>query len=47
MVNSEELIDTIEYMKLYMRCCINRLRFKRVRLYIYLFTYLCIQFCSI
>jgi hypothetical protein len=34
MVNSEELIGTIEYPTLYTRCRINRCRYNRVRLYL-------------
>jgi len=33
MVNSEELVGTTEHLTLYMRCRINRCRYKRVRLY--------------
>ena len=33
MVNSVELIDTTEHLTLWMRCRINRCRYKRVRLY--------------
>jgi len=36
MVNNGELIGTTEYRTLYMRCRINRCRYKRVRLYLYL-----------
>jgi hypothetical protein len=32
MVNSEELIGTIEYLMLWTRCRINRCRYNRVRL---------------
>ena len=34
MVNNEELIVTTEHLTLYTRCCINRCRYKRVRLYL-------------
>jgi hypothetical protein len=33
MVNSEELVDTTEYLTLQMRCRINRRRYNQVRLY--------------
>ena len=36
MVNNEELIGTTEYRTLYVRCRINRCRYKRVQLYLYL-----------
>jgi hypothetical protein len=36
MVNNEELSSITEYQTLYMRCRINRCRYKRVRLYLYL-----------
>jgi hypothetical protein len=34
MVNSEDLIGTTEYLTLQARCCINRCRYNRVRLYV-------------
>ena len=38
MVNSEELIGTTEYLTLWTRCRINRFRYNRVLLYVYLWT---------
>ena len=35
MVNSEELIGTIEYLTLWARCRVNRFRCNRVRLYLH------------
>jgi hypothetical protein len=40
MVNSEELIGTTGHLTLYMRCRLTRCRYKRVRLYIFLFQWL-------
>jgi hypothetical protein len=42
MVNSEELIGTTEYLTMQARCRINRCRYNRVPLYLYLYLLACV-----